>query len=131
MEIKMKTAEHAMSHDVVYVDGLDTVQEAADQMRKRNVNALIVKKRNPKDALAIVTVSDIIKKVYNMNLNPSEVNVYEIMSKPVISIPYDMNIRYVPRLMLKANIHSAPVDKMGECVGMIYLNNLFQDGYLI
>ncbi|WP_291779208.1 CBS domain-containing protein [Cecembia sp.] len=131
MEKIKKTAEDVMSHKLVFIDGMDTVKEAVDLIRKENVNALMVKKRNQNDALGIMTVSDVIKKVYNLNLDPKEVNVFEIMTKPAISIPHDMNLRYIPRLMLRAKIQSAPVDKMGECIGMIYLNNLLHEGYLI
>ena len=131
MEKNNKTAEDVMSHKLVFIDGMDTVKEAVDLIRKEDINALMVKKRNQQDALGIVTVSDIINKVFNLDLNPEQVNVFEIMTKPVISIPYDMNIRYITRLMLRAKIQSAPVDKMGECIGMIYLNNLLHEGYLI
>jgi predicted transcriptional regulator len=130
MEKDNRTAQNAMTHKVVYIDGMDTIKEAVDLMRKENVNALIVKKRHGHDAFGILTVSDVIKKVYNINMDPVDVNVFEIMSKPTISIPFDMNLRYVPRLMIRANIQSAPVDEMGECIGMIYLNNLLHDGFI-
>lgn len=130
MEKRIRTAQDAMTHKVIYIDGMDTVKEAVDLMRKENVNALIVKKRNAHDAFGILTVSDIIKKVFNINIDPLDVNVFEIMSKPVISVPFDMNLKYVPRLMIRADIQAAPVDKMGECIGLIYLNNLLQDGYI-
>ncbi|MGY6741462.1 MAG: CBS domain-containing protein [Cecembia sp.] len=131
MEKRNKTAEDVMSHKLVFIDGMDTIKEAVDLIRRENINALMVKKRDQYDALGILTVSDVIKKVYNLNMDPKEVNVFEIMTKPAIAIPYDMNIRYITRLMLRAKIQSAPVDKMGECIGMIYLNNLLHEGYLI
>jgi CBS domain-containing protein len=122
--IKYLTAKDVMDCKVVMIDGLATAKEAVLLMRKENVNVLIVKKRDQGDAYGIVVVNDLVKGVIIPDRKSEEVNVYEIMSKPVISVPADMNIRYVPRLMMKAGVRVAPVIDQNEYVGMISFTNL-------
>jgi signal-transduction protein with cAMP-binding, CBS, and nucleotidyltransferase domain len=128
MENNFKTAKDIMVKKLVFIEGLDTIEEAITKMKAEPVDVLFVKKRNPQDAFGIITARDIVKKVYTLDLNPSEVNVYEVMSKPVISVPSDMNIRYIPRLMLKAKIEIAPVEENGELIGMISFKSLVHQG---
>jgi predicted transcriptional regulator len=128
MESNFKSAKDIMSNKLVLIDGLDTAANAIEKMKSQEVDALIVNKRNENDAYGIVTINDIIKKVYINDLNPQEVNIYEIMSKPVIPIPASMNIRYISRLMFRAKIRVAPVEQDGEFIGLISFSSLFHKG---
>lgn len=123
-EENFKSAKDVMLPKVVFVDGLATAKEAVELMRKEKVDALFVKKRSDKDAFGIVVVADFISEVIIPNRKFEDVNVYEIMTKPVISVPATMNIRYVPRLLMKANIRIAPVEQNGEYLGVVSLSSL-------
>jgi len=114
-----KKAKDVASEKLFFIDGLSSVRDAAQLMKAKNVQALIIKKRNNEDAHGIITVTDIIKGVIIPNKTLDEVSVYEIMSKPVFSIPSQLNVKYVPRLMLNHNIKIAPVEENGEMIGLI------------
>jgi signal-transduction protein with cAMP-binding, CBS, and nucleotidyltransferase domain len=114
-----KKAKDIASEKLFFIDGLASVRDAAQLMKSKNVQALIIKKRNNEDAHGIITVTDIIKGVLIPNKTLDEVSVYEIMTKPVFSIPSQLNVKYVPRLMLKHNIKIAPVEENGEMIGLI------------
>ena len=129
-QIEYLTARDVMDKKVIFIDGLATAKEAVALMRSEKVNALIINKREDKDAHGIVVVNDFINGVFIPDHKSDEVNVYEIMSKPVICVPADMNIRYVPRLMKKAGIRIAPVEENGKFIGMISLSNLILDNEL-
>ena len=58
-----KKAKEIASDKLFYIDGLASVRDAVQLMKKENVRALIIKKRNNADANGIVTVHDIIKGV--------------------------------------------------------------------
>jgi CBS domain-containing protein len=60
-----------------------------------------------------------------------EVNVYEIMTKPVIMVPADMDVKYVARLLHRAGIRRAPVEEQGKLVGMVSLSSLILDNDLL
>lgn len=123
---KYTAAKDIASSDLYYIDGLASVKEAIRMMKDKNVRSLIIQKRNEADANGIVTVTDIIKNVIIPNKTLDEVSVYEIMTKPVLSIPAQMNIKYIPRLMMNAQIKFAPVEENGKYIGVInYTQFLF------
>jgi len=104
-----------------------TAKEAAAKMRSEKVSCLLVEKRHADDAWGILVVQDFIKGVIMPGLSPDEVHVYELMTKPIITVPADMDIRYVARLICRAGIRRASVEDGGELVGMISLSALILD----
>ncbi len=123
-------AEDVMVERVVSIDGMATAREAAAKMRSNQCRCLLVEKRHEDDAWGIVVVQDFIKRVLVEGRAPGEVNIYEIMTKPVITVPADMDIRYVARLLFHAGIRRAPVEKKGEIIGVISLSSLILDNEL-
>jgi signal-transduction protein with cAMP-binding, CBS, and nucleotidyltransferase domain len=114
-----KKAKDIASEKLFYIDGLASARDAVQLMKVKNVQALIIQKRNSADANGIITVNDIINGVIIVNKTLDEVSVYEIMTKPVFSISAHLNIKYVPRLMHNYNVKIAPVEENGEYIGMI------------
>lgn len=123
-------ARDVMQKKIVSIDGMATAREAAALMRSEKVSCLLVQKRDDDDAWGIIVTQDFIRGVIIAGRPSSEVNVYEIMTKPVISIPADMDIRYVARLLYRAGIRRAPVENEGEIVGMISLSSLILENDL-
>ena len=117
-------AKDVMQKGLKYIDGMDTAKEAAAIMRKEHVSALVVNKRDPDDVWGIIAIQDMIKGVILPGRPSEEVNVYEIMTKPIITVPADMDIKYVARLIFRAGIRRAPVEENGELIGMISLASL-------
>ncbi len=128
--ISIIRARDVMHKGIVSIDGIATAREAAAKMRLEKVSSLLVIKRNADDAWGILVVQDFIKGVIIPGRSPAEVNIYEIMTKPVITVPADMDIRYVARLIYRAGIRRAPVEDGGELVGMISLSSLILDNEL-
>ncbi len=54
----------------------------------------------------------------------------KLESTPIITVPADMDIRYVARLIYKVGIRRAPVEDGGELIGMISLSSLILDNEL-
>lgn len=127
---KVVRAKDVMYKGVSSIDGMATAKEAAEKMRKLGINDLLVEKRHPDDAWGIIVVQDLIKGVILPGLSSDEVNVYEIMTKPVITVPADMDVKYVARLLHRAGIRRAPVEERGELVGMISLSSLVLENEL-
>ena len=125
-----QSAKQVMRKKMVFIDGMATAKEAVELMRKENVQALIVKKRNELDAYGIVIVHDLIKGVIIPEKTSEEVNVFEIMTKPAIWVPSNMDIHYVASLLMKIGIREAPVEENGELIGMISLSDIILDNML-
>ncbi len=123
-----KKAKEIASDKLFYIDGLASVRDAIKLMKEKNVQALIIQKRDNADVNGIVTVNDIIKGVIIPNKTIDEVSVYEVMTKPVFSISAHLNVKYVPRLMYNYNVRVAPVEENGEYIGIIdYTQFLFTE----
>lgn len=122
---------HVMASTYVIVDGLTTVHEGIGLARKHNVKALIVNKRNDDDEYGIVLMNDIAKKVLAKNRATQRTNIYEIMTKPALSVSPEMNVKYCARLFERFGISRAPVIEDGEIIGMVSYNNIVVNGMAI
>ncbi|MCF8246151.1 MAG: CBS domain-containing protein [Saprospiraceae bacterium] len=125
-----QSAKEVMTKKVVFVDGMATAKEGVELMRKEKVEALIVNKRHPQDAYGIVIVHDFIKGVIIPDKNSEEINLFEIMSKPAICIPAEMDVRYVASLLMNVGLRMAPVEENGEYIGMVSLSDLILENML-
>jgi CBS domain-containing protein len=119
-----------MNTCIISIDGMATAREAAAKMREEKVHSLLVNKRNADDAWGIVSVQDIINGVLIPEKKADEVNVYEIMTKPILSVPADMDIRYIARLLHRVGMRRAPVEEHGKLIGMVTLSSLVLDNDL-
>ena len=117
-----------MAATYIIVDGLITVHEGITLARKSEVKALVVKKRDEDDEYGIVLMNDIAKKVLAKNRSPQRTNLYEIMTKPALSVDPNMNVKYCARLFERFGISRAPVIENGEVLGMVSYNNIVING---
>jgi len=114
-----------MVHELRSVDGLATVADAMELMRRHGVNSLAVNRRDDTDEVGLVSVSDIAREVTGPNRSPERVNVYEIMSKPVVTVPPDMLARYAVRLLVRFDISRAVVvDRDRNPLGIVTMRDL-------
>lgn len=118
-----------MTHNFQTVDGLMTVADALAIMKKSGAVALIVDKRNPHDEYGIVLLSDIAREVLAVNRSPERVNIYEIMSKPVVGVDPEMDIRYCARLFDKLGFSYAPVISQGQLHGIVSYADMVLKGF--
>lgn len=125
-----QSAKDVMNKKIIFIDGLATAKEAVEIMRSEGVESLIVKKRTDQDAFGIVAIQDFIKGVIISERTSEEVNVFEIMTKPVITVPASMDVRYVARLLMNAGLWMAPVEENGTYIGMITLSTIILDNML-
>ena len=117
-----------MEQDYVVVEGVATVAEALSILAEQKARFLIVAKRHEDDEYGIVMVADIAKHVLAPNRSPERTNVYEIMSKPALSVPPEMDIRYCARLFHRFGISSAPVIAGAEIKGIVDYEQLVLKG---
>lgn len=102
-----------------FADGMLTVAEGMKLAHEKNAKAIIINKRDEQDEFGLVMLADIAKHVIAKDKSPERVNLYEIMSKPLISVPTTMDVRYCARLFERFGIHTAPVKDHEEIVGMV------------
>ncbi|KLV05335.1 CBS domain-containing protein [Photobacterium ganghwense] len=127
---KVVRVRDVMMNTYAMVEGLTTVAEAIRIAKRRQIKALIVDKRHEDDEYGIVLMNDIAKKVLALDRSPERTNVYEIMTKPALSVSADMDVRYCARLFERFGISRAPVIEDGEIRGMVSYNNIVLNGML-
>ena len=112
------------------VDGMATVQEALETMLHVENRALIVDKRHENDEYGMVLISDIARQVLARDRAPDRVNIYEIMSKPVITVDPEMDIRYCARLFGRYDLARAPVVENRNIIGIVSFTDMVIKGWL-
>ncbi len=114
-----------MATGIISINGLATVSDAMALMRRHNVNSLVVNRRDEDDEIGLVLVSDIARRVIAPNRSSDRVNVYEIMSKPVWTVPPEMLARYAVRLLVRFDISRAVVvNHDRNPIGIVTLRDL-------
>ena len=122
-----------MKSDVDIVDGMVTVADALKGMKHPETRTIIVDKRHPDDEYGVVMFRDVAKRVLAPDLSPRRINIYEIMSKPVIAVDPSMDVRYCIKLFDRFGLSRAPVVENGGIVGLvsytdIVLKTVMSDG---
>lgn len=117
-----------MKTDFSSINGSATVKEALMLMKANKTSVLIVEKRHEYDDYGLVTCGDIARHVLAKDKAPDRVNVYEIMTCPVIQVNPEMDIRHCSRLFAHYNLVRAPVVENGKVIGMISPNTLVLEG---
>lgn len=106
------------------VEGIMKVSDALNMMRDNKINAVLVEPRDENDVYGIMTLKDIARKVIGQGRNLHETHIYEIMSKPVLSVKSDMPIPFAARFLTNFNVSYAMVIENNEVIGMVSLNGM-------
>jgi CBS domain-containing protein len=120
----IKVAE-IMTRDLHTIDSMATVREAMEKMTRERVSSLVVERRDGKDEYGVIVVTDIAREVVAANLSFDRVQVYEVMSKPVVNVDPAMDLRYAIRLLVRFGLSRALVlDKDRQIEGMVTLRDM-------
>ncbi len=123
---------HLRARDIMHVEIatiLDdaTICEAAAHMRLEGVRSLVVVPHDGEDAFAIVTYADIIGKVLAERRDPATVRVYEIMTKPAITIAPTLQVEYIARLFKQLRIGHVLVAEGNRLLGIVSMTDLITE----
>ena len=117
-----------MRTSLVMVSGLASVQDALDTMRQKGVSSLVIERRDEHDEYGVVTVRDIAARVVSVNRSTARTSVYEIMTKPALTISADMNVKYAIRLLSRLSHSRALVTTGKKLEGLVTLRDLVLSG---
>jgi len=113
-----------MTKSPYIIPGLASVRTAIELMHEKNVSSLVIEKRHEGDEFGVVSVHDIAEKVIGVDRAIDRTSVYEIMSKPVLTVNTEMNIRYAIRLLTRFQLTRALVLEHQELVGIVTLRDM-------
>jgi isocitrate dehydrogenase len=121
----MKTAADVMTKNVTGIDPDATVAEAIAAMKRSHVSSLLVKHGSGLAAWGFMTETDVIEKVVAEGLDPAQVLVREIMSKPVITVSPKHSLEECAALLARADIRRVLVFDGEDIVGIVSSSDIF------
>ena len=121
-----KSVSEIMTRDVAIIEATATVEAALHLMRQRGVSSLLVRPEDASGDWGIMTKRDVISKVVANDLSPESLAVREIMTRPILRIPPDMNLRQVSAMMIENRVRRLPVFDHGKLVGIVSDTDLFR-----
>ncbi|MDH3637720.1 MAG: CBS domain-containing protein, partial [Gammaproteobacteria bacterium] len=74
----------------------------------------------------IMTQRDVVTKIVGGNRSASNVQVSEIATRPLITVPADATLRMVSQAMSTNNVRRVVVTAKGEPVGLVSETDLFR-----
>lgn len=112
-------------------EGIITVKKALEMMEHVETKCLIVNKRHDDDEYGIVVIADIAREVLARNRAPERVSLYEIMTKPAITVHPGMHIRHACALFGRLGLSRAPVvDGDGNILGIVSYTDMVIKGLI-
>ena len=122
------TAADLMQVEVATILDDASIKMAASLMRLEGVRSLIIVPHDETDAYGILTYSDIVFKVLAEGKSPDEVKVYEVMTKPIISVQPNLRLEYIARLFRQTAIGHIAVVEGNKLLGILSMTDLVTEG---
>ncbi len=110
--------------DILMLEADKSANEAIRYMKDKNARCCLV--MHDKEAVGIVTRTDILFKVVAEKKDPNKIKLREIMSTPVIMLPATATVSDALRVMDKYAIRQVFVGSSSAIVGMISREWLFE-----
>jgi len=113
---------HMMTPGVVQVPGDVSVSEAAMLLNREQAPCLLIKDTDTQ--FGLMTPTDIVKKVVAQGLEPHDIEVRTIMTRPVQFIEYDEALAEASSLMMTTGASLLIVTKQNQPVGVLRAEDL-------
>ncbi len=113
-----------MVKHVVTISQMATLRDAMNAMRQHKVKSLVVEKRHAHDAYGIITYTNILQTIVAEEGDIDLINVYDVYTKPVISVGSEMDVKYLARLMVREDRRRVVVLDNNDLSGIITMNDI-------
>lgn len=124
-EKKFVRVSDVMTPEVKTIGRVASVAEAIEVIRSAKVASLVVERNDESDEFGVLTIRDIAREVVATDRAAERTSVYEIMTKPVLTVAAEMNIKYAVRLLVRYSLSRAlVVDHERNPVGIVTLRDM-------
>lgn len=124
-EKKYVRVSDVMTPNVRTIGRIATITEAIEMIRHAGVSSLVVERHDESDEFGMLTIRDIAREVVATDRSADRTGVYEIMTKPVLTVAAEMNIKYAVRLLTRYNLSRAVViNHERNPVGIVTLRDM-------
>jgi CBS domain-containing protein len=95
-------------------------------MRDKRVGSLLVERVSPSDTWGTITRTDIVHKVIAPGKDPTQVEVSDVMSKPITIVRPDTSLQECARVMARDDIRRIFVFDGHNIVGILTASDIFR-----
>jgi signal-transduction protein with cAMP-binding, CBS, and nucleotidyltransferase domain len=114
-----------MKTEIRTVDPMSSVSDAMILMSQNGVSSLVIERKDEHDEYGLIVISDIAKEIIAQGRSPDRVNVYEIMTKPTLTLDSEMDIKYGVRHLSRFKVSRGLVlNHDRELVGIVTLRDM-------
>jgi signal-transduction protein with cAMP-binding, CBS, and nucleotidyltransferase domain len=124
-----KRAGDIAESDILVMDELVYLADAARAMRQKGVSSVLVSKNVNMEPVGIVTERDILYRVVAEHKSPFKIVLRDVMSSPLIVVDELAPVNDAIILMRKNSIRRMPVTKEGKITGMLTLKSIIGDSH--
>ena len=116
--------------DIMTKENLTTISltapliDALHLMNEKKVKALIVDKANDNDAYGIVTYKNVLQAYVKSHGSIELLNVYDICTKPAITISGELEIKYAAHMMVNQSIKRVLITKDNKLNGILTMTDI-------
>jgi len=123
-EDSRRLVKELMVSDVITIGPMAKLREAMQSMRKNRVKSLVVDKRSDGDAFGILTYTTLLRTIIAEEGDIDLLNVYDIATKPALSVPESLEVRHAVTLMLQLDIKRLVVTSDNSLKGILTMNDI-------
>lgn len=122
----MYTVASIMKSPVVSIEANKSVAEAIHQMQEKGISSLMVTPGAPGGPEGMMTKRDIISKVVSHGKDPKTLNVQDVMTPSLITVPPDYPLADAARLMSEKGIRRVLVRQGSKIIGIVSDTDIFR-----
>lgn len=113
-----------MIRNVVTIDGAAPLMDGLELMIKRSVKSLVILPKADGDAFGILTFTDIARKVIADDERLEMLNIFDVMTKPCITVAESLDIRFAAKMMTTLGLSRLIVTDGKALQGIISMTDL-------
>ncbi len=118
--------EEIMNKNLEIIDPEATVYDAIERLVDKRIRSLVIAPEKGKNDYGVITVRDIVFKVFHKGLDIQKTKIKEIASQPLICIHKDTHIKEIIDLMASSNIARVFVCENNKVVGVVSLLDILK-----
>ncbi len=119
------TVGDIMTRMPVTVKSGTKVSEAMHLMREHGISSVLIEPAED-GVWGIMTQRDVVSRIVHANRSPAKVNVEEIATMPLVTVPVDMSLYDCSSQMIEANIRRVVVAQNDVPIGIVSDTDLFR-----
>ena len=116
----MKVKEF-MTTNIESIDHKRSVYYGIERMVNRRIRSLLIRFPGKEIEYGVITARDVVFKVLAKGLDPRNIIVEKIASKPIVAIDQNTDFKEVAKIMEKSNIARAFVCDQDRIIGLVAL----------